>query len=251
MSRKLNPCLILLLAWSLLLSPLQASDLEKEQRWRSQIVDAILDGEAIDLNDGQHDFLAIYTEGSENNKTGVIIMHGIGIHPDYPTVINPLRVGLAEKGWHTLSLQLPVLPNEAEVKDYAPIVPEATARIKAGIEYLKAQGMNKIAIVAHSLGTWMAGYAFEHGGIEAVAYVAIGMDVPSIDSMRVINIPMLDLYGDGDLPHVVDNAGKRKSTGTHNPQYSQVVTKGADHFFNGLESELIKTVDQWLQQNAR
>jgi hypothetical protein len=251
MANKQKPGLIMVIGCVLFPLLLQASDLDKEQRWREQVVDAIFDGEAIDLNDGQHDFLSIYTEGNEENLTGVIIMHGIGIHPDYPTVVNPLRVGLAEKGWHTLSLQLPILPNEAESKDYAPIIPEAVPRIKAGIEYLKQQGMKKIAIVAHSLGTWMAGYALQHGDIRPVAYVAIGMDNPSIESIPAINIPMLDLYGENDLPHVVDNAAKRKSAAGHNQNYTQVMTKGADHFFNGLEPQLINLVDGWLQKYAK
>jgi hypothetical protein len=251
MSKTIKITIFTLLSCLLFGSGLQASDLAKEQRWREQIVDAILDGEPVDLNDGQNDFLTIYTEGDEANKTGVIIMHGIGIHPDYPTVVNPLRVGLAERGWHTLSLQLPVLPNEAEGKDYEPLIPEAVPRIKAGIDFLKEQGMNKIAIVAHSLGTWMAGYAIQHEGIEIVTYVAIGMNVPAIDSIPSVKVPMLDLYGSNDLPEVVNNAAKRKSAASKNPQYQQVMTKGADHFFNGLEAQLISTVDDWLRQHAR
>lgn len=251
MLKKLQITAFALFGCLLLTSYVQASDLAKEQRWREQIVDAILDGEPVDLNDGQNDFLGIYTEGNEDNKTGIIIMHGIGIHPDYPTVINPLRVGLAEKGWHTLSLQLPVLPNEAESKDYEPLIPQATPRIKAGIGYLKEQSMNKVAIVAHSLGTWMAGYAIEQGGVEVVTYVAIGMNVPAIDSVPAIKVPMLDLYGANDLPEVVNNAGKRKSAASQNKRYQQVMTKGADHFYNGLEAELVKTVDDWLQKYAR
>jgi pimeloyl-ACP methyl ester carboxylesterase len=251
MTNKLTHYLLALACCLFLSGSLQASDLEKEQRWREQTVDAILDGEPIDLNDGQHDFLAIYTEGDEDAKTGVIIMHGIGIHPDYPTVVNPLRVGLAERGWPTLSLQLPVLPNDAEGKDYAPLIPEATPRIKAGVDFLKQQGVDKVAIVAHSLGTWMASHAIDKGGVQAVAYVAIGMNEPAIDFIPAITIPMLDLYGGNDLPHVVDNAAKRKSAGAHNAQYSQVMTKGADHFFNGLETELVTTVDEWLQKYAR
>lgn len=251
MPKNLKITAFALLSCLLFASNVQASDLAKEQRWREQVVDAILDGEPVDLNDGKNDFLSIYTEGNEDNKTGVIIMHGIGIHPDYPTVVNPLRVGLAESGWHTLSLQLPVLPNEAEGKDYEPLIPEATPRIKAGIDYLKEQGMNKIAIVAHSLGTWMAGYAIEKGGVEVVTYVAIGMNIPAIESIPAIRVPMLDLYGGNDLPEVVDNAGKRKSAASQNKQYQQTMTSGADHFFNGLEDELITTVDDWLQKYAR
>mgnify|MGYP001821896929 FL=1 len=228
---------------------LHASDLEKEQRWREQIVDALLDGEAADLNDGKHEFLAIHTEGDSSNNAGIIIMHGIGIHPDYPTVINPLRVGLAERGWHTLSIQLPVLPNEAEAKDYTPLVPEATSRVKAAKQYLQQLGLKKIAIVAHSMGTAMAAYAIDTGGVTVDAYVAIGMNKPAIAPLANIRVPVLDLYGQDDLPEVTANAALRKTTAEKNSHYTQVVTENADHFFNGQEEALVSVVDNWLQDN--
>ena len=73
-----------------------ASDLAKEKRWADQVVDAILDGEAVWLNDGTSDFLGIYTEAAEDKGRSVIVMHGTGIHPDWQQVIQPLRVGLTE-----------------------------------------------------------------------------------------------------------------------------------------------------------
>ena len=38
-----------------------ASDLAKEKRWADQVVDALLDGEGVYLNDGRAEFLAIET----------------------------------------------------------------------------------------------------------------------------------------------------------------------------------------------
>ena len=62
---------------------LYASDLEKEKRWADQVVDAIIDGEAVWLNDGKNNFLGIYTEAEEDKNRAVIVMHGTGIHPDW------------------------------------------------------------------------------------------------------------------------------------------------------------------------
>lgn len=244
-----NKSLILLLALCIFMPAVHASDLAKEKRWREQIVDALIDGEAVDLNDGKHDFLAIHTEGDEDNKSGVIVIHGIGIHPDYPTVVKPLRVGLAEHGWHTLSIQVPVLPNEAEPGEYTPLMPEVAPRIKAAKQYLQDLGMNKIAIVAHSMGTAMASYAMVTDGVSVDAYVAIGMNEPAIEPLAKIRIPVLDLYGRDDLPQVTANAQRRKTTAAGNPRYSQVVTENADHFFEGQEEELVSVVHNWLQSN--
>ncbi len=43
-----------------------------------------------------------------------LLAHGIGIHPNWEQVIQPLRVALSEQGWNTLSIQMPVLANEAK-----------------------------------------------------------------------------------------------------------------------------------------
>ncbi len=129
-----------------------ASDLEKEARWRAQIVDALLDGEAVDLNAGDVTFLGIYTEAEEPTARAAIIAHGIGVHPDWPQVIQPLRTGLPQQGWSTLSIQMPVLPNEATTADYAPLFDEVAPRLDAAVAYLKGKGADRIAIIAHSLG---------------------------------------------------------------------------------------------------
>jgi len=228
-----------------------ASDLKKEKRWRDQIVDALMDGEAIDLHDGQHSFLAIYTKGDGSHKTGLIIMHGTGIHPDYPSVINPLRVGLSEKGWNTLSLQLPVLPNEADMKDYEPLIPQAATRIKSGVEYLKQTGNKHIVIIGHSLGSTMAAHALAKNDMGISGFIAIGMGATGAHYLKSISIPVLDLYGSNDLAGVVNSDLKKLSAAAHNSDYTQIIAKDADHFFNGQEDELINLTNNWLDNQAK
>jgi len=228
-----------------------ASDLEKEKRWRDQIVDSLMDGEAIDLHDGQHNFLAVFTKGASTRKTGLIIMHGIGVHPDYPTVVNPLRVGLAENGWNTLSLQLPVLPNEAEGKDYEPLIPQAAPRIKSGIEYLKQAGNEHVIIIAHSLGTVMAGQALAKDSMGVSGFIAIGMGSWGAQYLKSINIPVLDISGSNDQPDVVASELQKLSAATDNPDYTQIIAKDADHFFNEQEDDLIEHITQWLDDRVK
>lgn len=232
------------------LSPITwASDLAKEKRWADQIIDSLLDGEAITLNDGQHDFLAILTEAEDNTVGGAIILHGIGVHPDWPQVIHPLRVGLVEKGWTTLSLQLPILPNEAEQKDYLPIIPDAAPRIKAGIEYLRNMGLKRIAVIAHSMGTRMAGHALATDSMGVNSYIAIGTPQGASQHLNQIKLPILDLYGDNDLPGVIKSAPDRRAATSSNPTYQQIVGKDADHFFTDQDTQLVKTIADWLQRH--
>jgi len=215
-------------------------------RWADQYVDALLDGEAITMNDGGHDFLGILTESAEPGKSAAIVLHGMGAHPDWPQIISPMRVYLAETGWTTLSLQLPILANEATEEEYRAVIPQASPRIKAGITLLRQAGYKDIVIVAHSLGCPMAAYALTNGAEGVRGFVAIGMSDSTLKYLGKINIPLLDIFGSEDLGHVVNTASKRKDAASSNSGYSQQVVAGADHFFANQEDELIEVVREWI-----
>lgn len=234
-----------------------ASDVAKEQRWADQIVDALLDGEAEWLKAGDQEFLAIYTEPSEGEiKRAAIVLHGIGVHPDWPQVVSPLRVGLAERGWATLSLQMPVLPNEAEIPEYKPLFKEVAPRIGAGLGFLRNQGIERVVIVAHSLGAPMAIYYLTQNEGPITAFVGVGMNSGSGDehldsavALQDISLPVLDLYGSDDLETVKKYAYKRAEAASKagNEAYEQIEVQGANHFFDGSEEELIEVVSTWLE----
>ncbi len=225
-----------------------ASDLAKEKRWAEQIEEGLLDGEIILLNDGRYDFVSIFTPAAEKTETAVILMHGMGVHPDWPQVINPLRVSLPESGWTTLSLQLPVLPNEAKPEDYKPLLTEATARIDAGIRFLQKQGAKSIVIIAHSLGAEMAGHFLTKKTPPPVikGYIGIGMSPDNTTYLSAIDLPVLDLYGEDDLDGVVASAPARAKSASSNKKYTQKSIPDADHFFNDKESQLLDAVIKWL-----
>ncbi len=233
----------------------QSSDLAKEKRWADQVVDAILDGDAIYLNDGHSDFLGIYTEAEEDKSRAVIIMHGTGIHPDWQQVIQPLRVGLTEHNWNTLSIQMPILTNEAEYIEYAPLYDEVAPRIDAAIQYLKNNGSKNIVLIGHSQGASMAAYYLSTSKQDVKGFVAIGMAafakdprMNSLKSLEKITIPTLDLYGNEDMDIVISTLEQRaaaaKSAG--NTQYQQEEITG-NHFFDGSEDELVEAVAKWLE----
>jgi len=244
-------------------SPGQASDLEKEKRWEAQIVDALIVGEPVRLKAGDTEFLAIFAEhNTDKAMGGAIVLHGIGAHPAWPEVVQPLRTNLPDYGWATLSLQMPILPNEAETEEYAPLFKnEVRPRLQAGIDYLKKQGLQNIVIVAHSLGASMASYYLSQKRDPAIsAFVGIGMSRnmadPSMDtaaSLRNINkLPVLDIYGSRDLPQVLSSVKARADASTRagNKQFSQVEIEGADHFFNNMDGVLVKRVRGWLAKHA-
>lgn len=239
----------------------QASDLAKEKRWADQVVDSILDGEAVWLNDGKNDFLGIYTEAEEDKGRAVVVMHGTGIHPDWQQVVQPLRVGLTEHNWNTLSIQMPVLANEVEYIDYAPLYDEVAVRIEAAIKYLKDSGSKDIVLIGHSQGSAMTAYYLSSidqseakqnvKGFVAIGIAAFAEDerMNSIKSLEKITVPVLDLYGDEDLENILATVNARSSAAKKagNKNYTQIKITGS-HFFDGHEDELVKTVANWLEK---
>lgn len=238
-----------------------ASDTAKEKRWSAQIVDSLMVGDAVMLNDGKSEFLALYTETTADKKMGAaIIMHGIGVHPNWQDVIFPLRTELPERGWSTLSIQMPILKNEATLKDYLPLMDGVAPRINAAIKYLQKNNQNNIVLIGHSLGATMGTIYMSEAPASAIrAYVAIGMSHsdldPRVDTVKnlakVNSIPVLDLYGSQDLEAVVYFAGQRADESKRsNKKYQQKKIEGANHFFVGMNEVLVKTVYSWLTYNA-
>ena len=110
-SFKLNLLVLALLLTSALV-PVAAtnSDTAKERRWAEQVIDGLLDGDDVWLiDDSGHEFLGILTEGDRSSGHAVVLLHGVGVHPNWPDVIYPLRAGLLERHITTLSLQMPIL----------------------------------------------------------------------------------------------------------------------------------------------
>ena len=246
----------------LLIAPmLQASDLAKEKRWADQIVDALITGDTEWLPVDGLKVLSIYTPSETDPARGAaIIMHGIGVHPDWPDVIHPLRTRLPEAGWATLSLQMPILPNEASGTDYLPLLPEVPPRINAAVEFLQAQGFDNIVLIAHSLGTVMSSYYLAHEPAKPVrAFIGISMSEIGNDSrmsnvamLKNIHLPVLDIYGSLDEGHVRDYVQQRQQSAAaaKNAAFQQIEIKGANHFYNGKDNALLEMVQNWLADHA-
>lgn len=233
-------------------SSVGASDLAKEGRWADQIVDALLDGEAVTLNDGRADFLAIETESATPDaRRAVVVMHGTGVHPNWPTVVQPLRVRLTEAGWHTLSIQMPVLANEAEHAEYAAIYDWVPGRIDAAVDYLREKGIETVVLAAHSQGATMAVYYLSQAPRQVEGLIAVGMSggiaggpMDTLAQLPALKLPTLDLYGSEDLPEVIASSDQRAAQA--GGDYTQQRVAGADHFFDGEETQLLDAVTAWL-----
>jgi pimeloyl-ACP methyl ester carboxylesterase len=244
----------------MLVSPAGAtgSDVAKERRWAEQVIDGLLDGDELWLQDASgHEFLGIFTEGDAESGRAVLLLHGIGVHPNWPDVIYPLRAGLHEQGITTLSIQLPILANDAESVEYLPLFAEVPGRIDAALDSLDDAGYANVTVVAHSMGAAMAVYYLSRDPSSAVdSLVIIGMSPgikadENIERLRQIDLPVFDLYGGNDLEQVLASASRRAAAGkAASPEYRQQRVEAANHFFQGQEAALLQQVSGWLAEQA-
>lgn len=241
---------------------LYASDLAKEQRWADQIVDSLITGEAEWLPVGKHKVLAIYTESDTQPALGgAIILHGVGVHPNWDQIVRPVRSQLPEYGWSTLSVQMPILPNDAKLEEYAALFDEVEPRMNAAVKFLKDKGIKNIVIVAHSLGSAMAAYYLRGNPDSSIkALVAVGAtgshfkdkDKNYLKSLTTIKVPVMDIFGAIDEPDVIETADKKVAVAREagNKNYTQIKVEGADHFFNGKQDVLVQLINDWIKQFA-
>ena len=234
-------------------------DYEREARLTSEAEDGIFDGDSLYLEAEGRDFLGVFTESAlPETKGAVLVMHGRGFHPDWPQVANPVRVGLSEAGWATLSIQMPVLKKDATYYEYLPILDQSFPRIEAGIEYLKSQGYVWIALLAHSCSVHMSmAWIRNNGDSNFDAYIGIGMGATDYRQpmhqpfpLDYISVPILDVYGSEDYPAVVAKAVERDAAIqlAGNPKSMQSVVEGADHFFEDYEESLVEVISNWLDR---
>jgi predicted alpha/beta-hydrolase family hydrolase len=225
---------------------LAQADYAREQRWADEITPGLVVGDAVYLAQrAGHMFLAIYTAAAAASAA-VITVHGMGVHPDW-ALIGVLRSGLADQGYTTLSVQMPVLAADAKAEAYPPLFPDAAERLQAAIAFLKAKGHRKIAIASHSLGSRMSNYFLVGTPDPGIAaWVSIGIVPGDFTDPEKLHLPVLDIYGERDFPQVLQQAAARANVLRKLRGSAQIEVAGADHYFTGRERELTRQVKQFL-----
>lgn len=237
-----------------------ASDIAREKRLADQIIDAIFDGDPVYITDKtHHSFLGIYMPSENNHVNGAaIIMHGRGMHPDWKDVTQPLRTALPEHGWHTLSIQMPVLNKSAKYYDYVDIFSEAGPRIDAAIEFLHKKSINNIVLIAHSCSIHMSmNWLANSNKKNIAAYIGIGMGatdykqpMKQVLPLSELRMPVLDIFGSADYPAVKKMAKRRLKAMQQagHAKSDQIMVTNSDHYHQGNNDQLIKDISLWLSK---
>jgi pimeloyl-ACP methyl ester carboxylesterase len=157
-----------------------------------------------------------------------------------------LRMKLADQGYNTLAIQLPVLGSGAKVGDYIPTYEDAADRYELSARFLQEKGFEDIAIVSHSLGATMANeYLIKADETPIKAWVFISI-INGLQEMFRIKIPVMDVYGTEDWVITQVGGYERKQQIMKVPGSRQVVLQDAPHFFEGKEDELTMVIVEFL-----
>jgi alpha/beta superfamily hydrolase len=226
-----------------------AQDYAREKRLEAEIVPSLVVGEPVKLRTAAgREFLAIHAH-SRAARGAVVLVHGRNVHPDHE-VIGSLRMRLVDRGYSTLSIQMPVLGADAQrVEDYYPaLFPEAAERIGVAARWLAARGEKRLALLSHSMGSWMANeYLDANPSSPYAAWVCLGLTGGFSWGTYGAARPILDVSGSADLPAVVDGAWRRRLAVASAAEGSrQVIVEGANHMFAGRDAELARIVADWL-----
>ncbi len=243
LSKKLGALLAALLACAC--GPAAAQDYEREARWAKETLATLVVGEAVQIEQKNgHRFLGLYTRAAKP-LGAVIIAHGRGWAPDFE-LYGTLRTTLAEAGYSTLSIQLPVLPGTAKIGDYLPMFPDSSERFALAARWLRAKGYGKVAIVSHSLGATMANqYLITTPDPAVDAWVFISI-INGLEDMFRIKIPVLDVYGTLDWQVTRYGGEERRAQIAKVAGSEQVVIEGAEHFFERQTDELTRVIATFL-----
>jgi len=263
MASRNNISTILLLTVSLCIayysSPAISAEPSREKVLSEAINKTIHVGKPISLDADGSAFIGILNENMHIEPKGtVILLHGLGGHPNTQQVIQPLRNNLTEHGWVTLSIQLPVLDSHTDTSDYLALLDKAKPRIAAALHYIDDKHPKPLVIIGYSLGALMASsFLADQTNTVCNALVTISsINFKTADKssepyqlLKKIKLPILDIYGSQDLSRITLYSSKRKQAFIkNNPDNRQVKISGADHSFTGLDDDLHTTIQGWLSK---
>ncbi|HZR71243.1 MAG TPA: DUF3530 family protein [Burkholderiales bacterium] len=229
------------------------SDAARERRWADEIVPALLVGEAVWLQapGPQPKFLGLFAEparGAKAARGAVVLVHGLGVNPDYG-VIGSLRTRLADAGYATLSIQMPVLAAGEPAERYPGLFPEASDRIGAAVSWLRAKKYRRIVLVSHSMGARMANhYLGRNPEAPIAAWVALGISSGEFEPGTAGRVPIYDVYAEHDLPAVLAGVPERARVLSRVPGSRQAMVYGADHYFTRKEKEVGTLIEMLLER---
>ena len=222
----------------------------RENNINEQITSFVFDSDIIELSSQLENKFNLVSH-INSSDTSILLLHGRGLHPTEPNVINPLRTHLLDKNYNVYSLQLPVLSKGKTYNDYFEMFSYSDARIQSSIDYI---GPKKIFIIAHSCGAHMLLSFMKNNSSKNISgIILIGAGAVDKDQFILDDIDLtyykgslLNVYGENDHNSVKSFADRLKS---EYPVFESLEVQDADHNYLNESDILIELVNQWLKSS--
>lgn len=236
-----------------------AADVARESQLAGDLLKTAAVKQAVWLASKNGKFLGLYleTEKSPSSKAA-IILHDQDGGPDQPLFVRRLRQALPDRGWSTLSLQLPLREQGADRQDYFSLLPETSERIQAGIRYLTDHQAGNIVLVGYGLGALAALYSAQNQPTSIAGIVAVSLGVPAaapkmaqtLELIKNLKLPLVDIYAEHDQPDIVATASDRRLAARGRSDYRQIEIGLVDHTYQNDLDLAIKRVYGGLEKMA-
>jgi len=229
--------------------------------------------------------LALFKEAQGIDVLGsILILADLNHHPDWPHIIRPLRNNLANHGWNTLSIQMPIKEKQMSKSQLDHIYDISEARIKAAVDYLVKNKNPNIVIIGRRHSANIAIKYLIDNKKESEKIAAL-VTISSFDSqwinssqlLRELPIAYLDVYAQNDSPEVLLSAPKRLTSAkfagqkiekspkimlspkvqelaknkTGNLHFRQARINAAQSSFAQQQDTLFKTIRGWLKNHEK
>lgn len=220
-------------------------------------------------------FLTLYRNALSGDTQGcAILLQSDNEHPNWPTVISPLRNTLPKYSWCTLSIELPDITKRAEAVKTTPVIANNAdntielpnqdmvfARIQAAIEDLKNKGNDKqIILIGYGTGASYALHFLAQNKTLGDALILIDIIAPDTipdynlaQDLSLIEQPVLDYYLN-DSPQSLRFATWRKQASNQKKGDTGVFTQLAATDIANSPTEdtqqVIQRVRGFLKQNT-
>jgi len=176
---------------------------QREDSINNQIIEYLFDADIIKLSSSLEDNYNLVMNKNDSSQYSVLLLHGRGLYPTEPNVMEPLRAAFIDQEISTFSLQLPVLEKGKSYYDYKNIFKYSDERITSAINFIQS---HELIIIAHSCGAHMLFSWINNNNIQNISgLILIGAGAVDVDQVmldkldyNIINIPILNIYGEND-----------------------------------------------------
>ena len=225
-----------------------------EQQWWSRH-DVI--GEVVDLQVGERPIRALHREPQIPQVRGAVLMlHPPGGSADGTVITRPLRLGLSDGGWETLTVQLPKrFPSESAQQwlNRHALLADTIASASA---WLSARGQPKPVIIGiGASGSAALAFAASASPDALQALVLISTPVAAgsvaLQQLSELTLPVLSVVAERDRRAVLDGAALTRAATIDNNAFEQRVILGADDRYAGTDAAVVAAIRAWLAANAK